>query len=234
MLRHYLIPSSKFGLEPGLVRFLPEGRPITLIDVGASTGSFTDTVQAHCGIRRALLIEPQPHRFRELAARFPAPRFEVAEAAVAEERGTLPMKVLNFEYSSSLLPVLAEVGGVGELLDLGVKETVMVQVRPLDEIVAGAGWTEPIDLLKLDVQGAELLALKGAVETLSRTQMVWTEVSFRPLYQGSAVFADIHSFLFARGFRLYSIHDGFRGRDGEMLQADALFLGPAMQVPQRS
>jgi hypothetical protein len=34
--------------------------------------------------------------------------------------------------------------------------------------------------------------------------------------------------LSASGFRFYSLHEGFRGADGELLQADALFLAAAV------
>lgn len=232
ILGHYLIPSSRFGLEAGLVPFLARGAPITLIDVGASSGLFTSAVQAHCGIRQALLVEPQPRRCRELERRFPEPRFVIAETALSDQRGSVPMDILNFDYSSSILPVLPEVGGADELLDLGVREKLVVPLRTLDDLVEEVGWRAPIDLIKIDTQGAELLALKGAVTTLKRTSMVWTEVSFRPMYQGSAVFSDVHAFLFSQGFRLYSLHEGFRGLDREMLQADALFLGPSMEAPR--
>ena len=37
----YGLPFSRFGLDPGLVPFLPPGEPITLVDVGAASGDFT-------------------------------------------------------------------------------------------------------------------------------------------------------------------------------------------------
>ena len=87
-----------------------------------------------------------------------------------------------------------------------------------------------IDLLKIDTQGAELLVLKGAVAVLPRVRMIWAEVSFRALYDGSALFADVHGFLAEQGFRLHSIHAGFRGSDGELLQGDALFLSASVRT----
>ena len=225
-LSHYGIPFSPHGLEPGLVPFLDEGVPITLLDVGASSGSFSAAVLAHCGIRRALLVEPQPRRCRELGARFADRRFAIRECAVSDRNGSSNMDILNFDYSSSLLPLLPGVGGAGKLLDLQVREKVEVPVRTLDDLLEEAGWIEPVDLLKIDTQGSELQVLKGAAHSLQRTHLIWTEVSFRPMYEGSAVFPEIHEFLYRQGFRLYSLHEGFRGDDRELLQADALFLGP--------
>ena len=55
---HYGIPHSVEGVESGLVPFLPRQVPITLVDIGASSGCFAVAVQARCGIRAALLVEP--------------------------------------------------------------------------------------------------------------------------------------------------------------------------------
>ena len=58
---------------------------------------------------------------------------------------------------------------------------VKVAVRTLDDIAAG----EPCDLLVVDVQGAELLALRGATELLARVKAVICEIELRPLYAGA-------------------------------------------------
>lgn len=228
VLGHYGIPYSSYGLEPGLVPFLTRGEPITLVDVGASSGSFAAGVLAHCGIRRALLAEPQPRRCRELEARFAGRPFTIRQCAVSERNGSTGMDILNFDYSSSLLPVLPDVGLIGQQLDLRVREHVEVTVRTLDDLLAEAGWTGEIGLLKIDTQGTELQVLKGAVGSLARVRLIWTEVSFRPMYEGSAVFSEIHGFLQQHGFRFHSLQEGFRATDRELLQGDALFLGPTV------
>ena len=47
-----------------------------------------------------------------------------------------------------------------------------VDVYPLDEMIA----SEHIDLLKIDVEGAEIEVLKGADKVLKRTKYVMVEV----------------------------------------------------------
>ena len=222
-MRFYGVPFSRFRLEPALVPFLPSGAPVTLIDVGASVGSFTETVRDHCGVRRALLIEPQPANVRVLADHYTDARFQISECAVSDEEGTIDMAILNFHYSSSLLAVEPEFAGATPDADFRVRGRIAVRTRLLDNLLDEIAWTEPVDLLKIDVQGAEIKVLRGATRTLARTRMAWIEVSFRPLYKGSAVFADVYAFMNSHGFRLSSIHEGFRGEQGELLQADALF-----------
>lgn len=226
VLTHYLVPDSRFGLDPGLVPHLPLGKPITLVDVGAHQGNFADVVRQHCGLAAALLIEPQPALAASLEMRFPAPSVRVASVAISDSVGRLPFEILEADTCSSLLAVRPEVGFQARAIDVRVKQRVDVDVSTLDAVVARDLPTGTIDLLKIDTQGNELRVIEGGLEALARTRLLWIEVSFRSLYEGDAPFERINARLFELGFRLYSLHDVFRGADRELLQADALFLGP--------
>lgn len=56
------------------------------------------------------------------------------------------------------------------------------------------------DLLKMDIQGAELSALQNATRHLANAAMVMTEVSFVPLYEGQPAFGTVDLALRAHGF----------------------------------
>ena len=227
IMRFYGVPFSRFQLEPALVPYLPRHRPITLVDVGASEGAFTDAVDRHCGVRRGLLVEPQPLNHQRLANRFDSSRFSVEACALSDAPGEAEMMILNFHYSSSLLSpreeFIASSGG-----KFAVKDRVTVPVATLDGILEKLAWTDRIDLLKLDVQGTELQTLRGAVISLAKTKMVWVEVSFRPMYEHSTLFSEIYDFMRAHSFQLCALQEGFKSATGELLQADALFSSVAV------
>jgi FkbM family methyltransferase len=61
---------------------------------------------------------------------------------------------------------------------------------------------EKIDLLWIDVQGAELLVFKGAEEMLQKTEYIYVEVSEIPLYEGGAAYSDLKALLGDLGFKL--------------------------------
>jgi len=74
----------------------------------------------------------------------------------------------------------------------------VVTVR-LDDIPETAG----ADLLKLDIQGAELMVLKHAEQRLTDAVVIQSEVEFLPLYKDQPLFSDVEQFLRARGFNFH-------------------------------
>lgn len=101
-----------------------------------------------------------------------------------------------FEPNTALL---AKFQNLEELVR--VVKTTEVQTTRLDDIPEARG----TDLLKVDVQGAELLVFQGAVETLKDVLVIATEVEFLPLYKGQALFPEIDGFLRAQGFQLHRL-----------------------------
>jgi hypothetical protein len=84
---------------------------------------------------------------------------------------------------------------------LRVVGTRTVETRRLDDFAETTG----ADFLKVDVQGDELLVLQGALERLRDVLVVHTEVEFLPLYKNQPLFADVDSFLRARGFAFHTM-----------------------------
>jgi FkbM family methyltransferase len=222
LMRRWGIAYSRHGTQPLVLKALMAREPIVLIDVGASDGAFAASLEREYGFKRALLIEPQPARVKQLRTMFSGPNVVILETALAEQEGQRTMEVLNWDYSSSLLPVDRSRSSVLERIDLSVRETITVPVSTLDDQCRTFA-LDSVDLLKLDVQGAELMVLRGAEETLRRTRFVLSEVSFRPYYVGGATFEQIFSHMREKGFRLLGLTEGFRDSSGELVEADALF-----------
>jgi FkbM family methyltransferase len=216
------IPYSSSGLPISLVKHLKKGQPINLVDVGSYNGDFTEALAGYCGISRGLLIDPLPHKVANLRQRFHPPTYQVFECAVSASNGTIEFEVNETEVTSSILSIRKEMPELGDI-SLGVNKRIKCDTRTLDNIVKEAN-IDAIDILKIDVQGAEHLVLMGAKEVLKKTSMIWSEVSFKALYEASSRFMDIYDMLLPFGFKLIEIEPGFRGPDGEMIQGDALFI----------
>ena len=222
VLNYYGVPWSRYGVPAPLVHRFQGSPPITLIDIGASEGAFTESLCLFSGVDKALLIEIQPKRCDQLRHRFPY--FQVVCCAAGSREEAREIDILAWDYSTSLLKIDRTDRNAVGTNDYSVRERIKTKVRPLDSLCIEFGFVDKIDLLKLDVQGAEGMVLEGARETLRRVQSVWTEVSFRPLYEESTTFPSVYNFFRRAGFHLVALEDAYRGTDGELLQADALFV----------
>ncbi len=87
-----------------------------------------------------------------------------------------------------------------------------VRTSTLDTLLAQLGFG-PVDVLVVDVQGAELLVLKGASRTLQQVTAVVSEVSTQALYDGGVLFPELETFMRAQGFEAMSVPR----RHGDML-----------------
>ena len=68
-----------------------------------------------------------------------------------------------------------------------------------------------LDLLKMDVQGAELKILNNAIQKLSQAVVVQTEVNFVPAYEDIPMFSEVEIFLRQQGFSFHTFN-GFGTR----------------------
>lgn len=88
------------------------------------------------------------------------------------------------------------------------KHAVDKKMRSLDDIVEEKGWPKP-DLVKIDVQGAELLVLVGAEKTLSQCNDIIIEMQHQEYNLGAPQKEMVTQYLIESGFELVSqIHIG--------------------------
>ena len=104
---------------------------------------------------------------------------------------------------------------------------VPVKTRRLDAFAAEQGLPKP-DLIKLDVQGAELEVLAGAGDLLATTGAIVAELSFLSYNQSAPLIADVIAGIDKLGFRSVDICEVHRTANGSALQMDVLFANPAL------
>jgi len=128
------------------------------IDVGANQGDTLEMILAVAPDGRHIAYEPIPGLAEQLTARYP--QVDVRNAACSDEAGSAEFThVLNAPAMSGLrqradLPAHAE-----------QVERITVRLDKLDEALP-EGYVP--SLVKIDVEGAELLVMRGAAETLAR------------------------------------------------------------------
>lgn len=120
----------------------------TFIDIGAHIGSVIAAVMEHDRSVRLIAAEPVPEKARNLVKRFPG--VEVHECALGESTGEVSFFVdtLRPGYSSLFSPQDSKAAGTREI---------RVSLRRLDDLTQ----SDQVDVIKIDVEGAELGVLKG-------------------------------------------------------------------------
>ena len=193
----------------------------TVVDIGANRGQFALVARQCQPHARIISFEPLPAAAAKFRAVFAGDdRVTLHEVAIGPAPGDAAIHVSRRDDSSSLLPItstqVALFPGTGEVA------TATVRVAPLREFIPAAD-IDPPALIKLDVQGYELEALRGCEDLLDRFAYVYAECSFVELYAGQSLADEVNSWMRERGFKLHGEHNTVHDRGGRAIQADFLF-----------
>ncbi|MEM6325765.1 MAG: FkbM family methyltransferase [Bacteroidota bacterium] len=194
-------------------------QPDLIVDGGANVGQFARAMAETFPDARVVSFEPLPDVAASFRSHFASTsRVRLVEAALGAEAGTLAFHRNPYSLASSALPVAED-----DDLVVPHSETVSVPVTTLDLALHDEMIT-PSTLLKLDLQGFELEALRGASETLRQVGTVLLEIALRPSYSGEPSFEALLDHLRPFGFRFLRPIDILRdSATGEIVQMDALF-----------
>jgi FkbM family methyltransferase len=213
-------------LYRGFERLKHEGfNPDFVVDVGASTGVWSETVSRIFPDARFLLFEPLYSLYVQRLAymRKFAPPGEVFEVALGEAAGKVKFRVSSDLYGSTVLDPEDDGRGYQEI---------SVPVTTLDEIQAE--WkVQGRGVLKLDVQGAEHLVLAGAKSFLPQVDVLIVELSLFSLMSGALGINEMLPLITDHGFEYYDDVGEWRSPiDGRLLQKDVIFVRRGL-VPYR-
>lgn len=170
----YRLCAFRLGLDMGYASFqsgeaqyfngltLPElqGRVITYVDCGAYDGDTFSALLAQSGIAcaQAFLLEPDPNNYVQLVRRVtahPGTQVVCLPLAAAQAHGSLSFQTGQGEASTVLKEAAS---GEGDT----------ITAAALDQLLPHA----VVDLIKLDIEGAEAQALRGARQIIERSRPV--------------------------------------------------------------
>lgn len=185
--------------------------PNTVFDIGVAYGTFP----LYQAFPKAFyhLVDPARESERYMSRLARRLSCQIHAVALGDRDGEIDLEVRQDIQEST---VLMEVG------DRRIRRVERVSLRRFDTLFAE--FARPA-LCKIDVQGAELMVLRGMSGLLSRIDAVIVEASTIATVHGGAELTDVISFMEAHGFVLADIV-GMRRRplDDALAQLDLMFV----------
>ena len=193
-----------------------------VLDIGAHIGSFSTELKKLFPYCDFVLFEPNKtcHQFIE------EKDFRVYDWLLYREKG----KKLNY-YSDKL-----DKTSTGRSIYLENTDHFtslnheVIDSKILDDFKS----PEIVDLIKLDVQGAEIDVLLGGLDTLNKTKFLILETSLVPYNKDAPLEKEVIKFLRSYGFRNYIVFDThiwpknssnkMNLKKGDVFQRDLLFI----------
>jgi len=202
---------AETAMESGLRRAAARGIPLrTIIDVGASNGSWSDIAHKYFSDAKYLLIEANSvHEDGLRAFKQRVPGSDYVLAAGGDRVGTV--------YFDGAAPL----GGVASTNpEEGMS---VVPSTTIDHEVATRGLPPPY-AIKLDTHGFEVPILEGAKATLAQANLLVIEVYNFTLMPGALRFQEMCAYLAPLGFSPIDLCDPmYRPKDGAFWQCDLFF-----------
>jgi len=208
---HLVRRERAFEMAGLLARARARGvRLSTMIDVGASDGSWSLLARRHFPAAGFLLFEPLAERRGVLERLQRTGPFDFVPAAAGAAPGT------------TIFAIDPGLDGSGVAMP-GAVATREVPVETIDAAVAARGLAGPYGL-KLDTHGYEVSVLTGASHVLTHTELLIVEAYNFTLGPGCLRFHELCAWLEERGFRCCDLADPMRRpRDGALWQMDLAF-----------
>lgn len=188
-----------------------------IVDGGANVGQ---TIEAFL----ATFENPVIHAFEpipELATRLEReygthPGVEIHHLALGPEQRPVSFNVTARPGQSSVLSPSQSVDRYAWRRDV-TRQVEVEQVR-VDEIL------DEVDVLKLDLQGYELEALRGATGLFDAVSVILVEVEFVRLYEDAPLFHEVTSYLQEHDFRVFNLYGLTTDDASQLMYADAMYV----------
>ena len=194
-------------------------RPKGILDIGAFEGAFALTAHHFFPQSPILMLEAQPDkeaRLGAIARQVPQIDYRI-QLLGAEKRQDVPFYHVNAAVHSSGSSLYDEQTSYP-------RQIIHLSMAMLDDVMAEFPGRH-FDMLKIDVQGAELDVLRGGMRTLAGVEVLVAELSVLEYNKGGPLMAEAMAWLSEQGFAPFDLFPISRVPPvGALLQVDAIFL----------
>ncbi len=198
-------------------------KPLVIFDVGANRGITIDKFLKEFPSSQIVAFEPYPQLMQEIKDKYNDNKnVFIDNSGISNTNGELLFYVNKSVDTSSFLP--SKLTGLNSDPQVKNMEQIIVPVKTIENSFIENNLNH-IHILKLDIQGSELNALKGAEKLLieKKIDLVYTEAYFVQQYVDQPLFPEIAMYLLNRGYQLQDIYNPIYGK-GKLAWCDAVFV----------
>lgn len=216
---------KKSGNANEFVFFLKacKGNNPVIFDVGANKGVMIKQFLNYFPKATIYAFEPIGELCVVLNAKYSNDhRVKIFESAISNEIGNKSFNINRGIDTSSFLD--ADTTGLNSDAQVATLKKEIVKTTTIDDISSELKLNQ-IDILKLDIQGGELDALKGAHGMIKKRaiKIIYLEAYFIQQYKRQPLFFDTAEFLIANNYVLQDIYNPIYGH-GCLAWCDAVFI----------
>ena len=189
-----------------------------ILDVGANFGNWTRMVKNVFPDSVLYMIEPlseMESHLRKVCEDFPGTKYILKGAGSKIEEHVITTWGDNLASANCIVPE-------NEYLK-SINKQRTIQIITIDSLIEN-GEIEIPEFVKMDIQGFELEALKGATKLFGNTELFILETALFEFTKGRPVISEIINFMTSQGYEIYDF-PGFLRRpfDGALGQIDVCF-----------
>jgi len=222
-----------------LKKAYPDWSPRAILDIGANAGTWSTNVRQEYPDSKILMLEASDQQI---------PALEATVAAIGNAKYRIAVMSVNdgdvipfyfnpkantgnsmFQEQTKFFSKIKPVEKISIKLDTLIKE----EATSGETEAFLRGNQDVFDMIKVDVQGAELMVLNGGLDTLQKATFVQFEGSTVEYNAGGSCFYEIDEFLRSKGFYLYDHADDLRHpllfKTYGLGQWDMLYVNPDSQ-----
>ena len=173
-----------------------------VVHVGADVGQEVPQYFDY-GFENVILIEANPECYKVLLSKFADDqRIKIFNYAICDRQGAVDFHIHTSRSGSTEPASILPMKRFKEIVKtLHTTRTIQVPAITLDGLfekhqIAFAAY----NFVNIDIQGAELLAFRGAQRVLSSIDVIVSEVNVVEMYEDGAIEGDVVAFLDGQGF----------------------------------
>ena len=187
-------------------------KPNSVLDIGAHVGAFAANLRNYCPDAEFLCIEGN----KDCIPYIKQQGFNFIEAYLSKENSYRTLYKTQYNSTNTGDSFYRE---NTQYYDSNNVIITSVETRRLDSLIDPYS---SFDLVKIDVQGAEIDVMEGAGDIIANSKFLLLEAAVTNYNEGAPKQQDVINYMNNLGFKDYEIFDEIRF-DGVLIQLDLLF-----------